>query len=144
MKELKDQLSAYIQTHRGDLLEVSHQIHSQPELAFEEHKACAILTDAISDLGHAASKGSFGLETAFDALTVNNPGPQVDILAEYDALPGIGHACGHNLIATSALGAAAALGAIASDLPGRVRLLGTPAEEKGGGKELMALSLIHI
>ena len=138
MKELKDQLSAYIQNHRGDLLEVSHQIHSQPELAFEEHKACAILTDAISDLGHAASKGSFGLETAFDALTVNNPGPQVDILAEYDALPGIGHACGHNLIATSALGAAAALGAIASDLPGRVRLLGTPAEEKGGGKELMA------
>ena len=138
MKELKDQLSAYIQNHRGDLLEVSHQIHSQPELAFEEHKACAILTDAISDLGHAASKGSFGLDTAFDALTVNNPGPQVDILAEYDALPGIGHACGHNLIATSALGAAAALGAIASDLPGRVRLLGTPAEEKGGGKELMA------
>ena len=138
MKELKDQLSAYIQSHRGDLLDVSHQIHSQPELAFEEHKACAILTDAISDLGHAASKGSFGLETAFDALTVNNPGPQVDILAEYDALPGIGHACGHNLIATSALGAAAALGAIASDLPGRVRLLGTPAEEKGGGKELMA------
>ena len=138
MKELKDQLSAYIQSHRGDLLDVSHQIHSQPELAFEEYKACAILTDAISDLGHAASKGSFGLETAFDALTVNNPGPQVDILAEYDALPGIGHACGHNLIATSALGAAAALGAIASDLPGRVRLLGTPAEEKGGGKELMA------
>ena len=138
MKELKDQLSAYIQSHRGDLLDVSHQIHSQPELAFEEHKACAILTDAISDLGHAASKGSFGLDTAFDALTVNNPGPQVDILAEYDALPGIGHACGHNLIATSALGAAAALGAIASDLPGRVRLLGTPAEEKGGGKELMA------
>ena len=138
MKELKDQLSAYIQNHRGDLLEVSHQIHSQPELAFEEHKACAILTDAISDLGHAARKGSFGLDTAFDALTVNNPGPQVDILAEYDALPSIGHACGHNLIATSALGAAAALGAIASDLPGRVRLLGTPAEEKGGGKELMA------
>ena len=71
MKELKDQLSAYIQSHRGDLLDVSHQIHSQPELAFEEHKACAILTDAISDLGHAASKGSFGLETAFDLSLIH-------------------------------------------------------------------------
>ena len=138
MKDLKDRLSAYIDNHSSDLLSVSHQIHANPELAFEEHKACETLRSAITDLGHSATTGSFGLETAFEAFTVNNAGPQVDILAEYDALPGIGHACGHNLIATAALGAAAALGSIADELPGQVRLLGTPAEEKGGGKELMA------
>ena len=138
MNDLKDRLTAHIEAHRGDLLTVSHQIHAHPELAFEEHKACSTLAGAITDMGHAATTGSFGLETAFEAFTVKNSGPQVDILAEYDALPGIGHACGHNLIATSALGAAAALGSIAADLPGSVRLLGTPAEERGGGKELMA------
>lgn len=138
MKQLKDRLSAYIANHSSDLLSVSHQIHANPELAFKEHKACEILTSAIADLGHSATTGSYGLETAFESFTVDNSGPQVDILAEYDALPGIGHACGHNLIATAALGAAAALGSIAEDVPGRIRLLGTPAEEKGGGKELMA------
>jgi len=138
MKELKDRLTAYVTDHTSDLLSVSHQIHAHPELAFEEHRACETLRSAITDLGYRATTGSFGLETAFESFTVTNPGPQVDILAEYDALPGIGHACGHNLIATSALGAAAALGSIAEHLPGQVRLLGTPAEEKGGGKELMA------
>ena len=65
-------------------------------------------------------------------------GPSVAILAEYDALPGIGHACGHNLIATAALGAILGLQAVQDELPGQVKILGTPAEEKGGGKELMA------
>ena len=136
--KLKNAATRYIEAHRSDLLQVSHQIHANPELAFEEHQACATLTEAIGSFGWPAEKGSFGLETAFEAFTVQNAGPQVDILAEYDALPGIGHACGHNLIATSALGAAAALGSIGTDLKGSVRLLGTPAEERGGGKELMA------
>ena len=96
MKHLKDRLSAYIANHSNDLLSVSHQIHANPELAFKEHKACETLTSAITDLGHSATTGSFGLDTAFESFTVNNSGPQVDILAEYDALPGIGHACGHN------------------------------------------------
>jgi len=138
MTKLKGAATQYITAHKSDLLEVSHKIHANPELAFEEHLACATLTDAITHLGWPAEKGSFGLETAFESFTVQNAGPQVDILAEYDALPGIGHACGHNLIATSALGAAAALGSIATELSGSVRLLGTPAEERGGGKELMA------
>lgn len=138
MKDLKDAATRYITTNSSDLLQVSHQIHAQPELAFKEHKACATLTDAINEFGWQAQVGSYGLETAFEAFTVANAGPQVDILAEYDALPGIGHACGHNLIATAALGAAAALGSIGDQLPGAVRFLGTPAEERGGGKELMA------
>lgn len=138
MDNLKDAATRYITDRKSDLLQVSHQIHAHPELAFEERKACATLTEAIAGFGWQAEQGSFGLETAFETFTVQNAGPQVDILAEYDALPGIGHACGHNLIATAALGAAAALGNIGSDLPGSVRLLGTPAEERGGGKELMA------
>lgn len=138
MNTLKDAVTRHITTHKTDLLQVSRHIHAHPELAFKEHKACATLVDAIGGFGWQAQTGSFGLETAFEAFTVANSGPQVDILAEYDALPGIGHACGHNLIATSALGAAAALGSIGAELPGSVRLLGTPAEERGGGKELMA------
>src|SRR5262249_57046357 len=79
------------------------------------------------------------LETAFEAeFDTARAGPRVALLAEYDALPGIGHACGHNLIATAALGATLGLAAVRDRLCGTVRLLGTPAEEKGGGKELMA------
>ena len=110
MKELKDQITAFIKANQTDLLSVSRTIHANPELAFEEHKACATLTSAIKEFGYDAQQESYGLTTAFEAFTVQNSGPQVDILAEYDALPGIGHACGHNLIATSALGAAAAAG----------------------------------
>ena len=135
MDTLKARISDYIRSRRADLLAVSHHIHANPELAFEEHDACATLTAAIDGFGWPAATGSYGLPTAFEAYTVRGDGPVVDILAEYDALPGIGHACGHNLSATSALGAAAALGAVGAELPGSVRLLGTPAEEKGGGKE---------
>lgn len=121
------------------LLAVSHEIHAHPELAFEEHRAAALLCDTLDAHGLPAKRGVFTLETAFEAgLTAGTPGPTVAILAEYDALPGIGHACGHNLIATAALGATLGLQAVAGKLPGRIRLIGTPAEEKGGGKELMA------
>ncbi|MEM7216858.1 MAG: M20 family metallopeptidase [Pseudomonadota bacterium] len=137
-QDLKQQINRFIDDHSTDLLAVSHDIHAHPELAFKEHRACKTLTDACRDFGWEAPADAYGLETAFESFTLRNGGPQVDILAEYDALPGIGHACGHNLIATSALGAAVALGTVAQELPGTVRLLGTPAEEKGGGKELMA------
>lgn len=121
------------------LLNVSHEIHANPELAFEEHRAAALLSDTLEAQGLEAQRGVFTLETAFEArLPTRGDGPTVAILAEYDALPGIGHACGHNLIATAALGATLGLQAIADELPGKVRLIGTPAEEKGGGKELMA------
>ncbi|MCC5885534.1 MAG: M20 family metallopeptidase [Gammaproteobacteria bacterium] len=121
-----------------ELIGISRDIHARPELAFEEHYASERLTGAMVDHGMSVTLGVYGLETAFEAEFGSGDGPCVALLAEYDALPGIGHACGHNLIATAALGAAFALNALDGDLPGRVRLLGTPAEEKGGGKELMA------
>lgn len=121
-----------------ELIEISRDIHARPELAFEERYASDRLTSAMADHGMNVTRGAYGLETAFEAEFGSGDGPCVALLAEYDALPGIGHACGHNLIATAALGAAFALQALGGDLPGRVRLLGTPAEEKGGGKELMA------
>jgi len=121
------------------LLDVSHSIHANPELAFQERHAAGLLSDTLDAQGLAVERGVFTLDTAFEArLPTQGEGPTVAILAEYDALPGIGHACGHNLIATAALGATLGLQAIAEELPGRVRLIGTPAEEKGGGKELMA------
>jgi amidohydrolase len=122
-----------------ELIEVSHAIHANPELAFKEFFACETLTNTLDKYGMAPQTGVFTLETAFEAqLNSDSEGPTVAILAEYDALPGIGHACGHNIIATSALGAALGLQAVTEQLPGRVRLIGTPAEEKGGGKEVMA------
>jgi len=121
-----------------ELLTVSHTIHETPELAFEEHRACALLVDALRRGGLEVKERAYGLETAFETEFGAPDGPRVAVLAEYDALPEIGHACGHNLIATAALGAGLALAQLREQLPGRVRLLGTPAEERGGGKELMA------
>jgi amidohydrolase len=121
------------------LVAVSRDIHAHPELAFQEHHAAGLLCDTLDEAGLEAERGVFTLETAFEArVPTRGDGPTVAILAEYDALPGIGHACGHNLIATAALGATLGLQAVADALPCTVRLIGTPAEEKGGGKELMA------
>lgn len=121
------------------LLQVSHAIHGEPELAFEEYFACELLSSTLRDNDLDVETGVYSLETAFET-TINSEqdGPTVAVLAEYDALPQIGHACGHNIIATTALGATLALNAVAQSLPGRVKMLGTPAEERGGGKELMA------
>jgi amidohydrolase len=135
---LKAAANGTIDRLEGELLAVSHAIHARPELAFGEHFASALLADTATRNGLRATRGVFGLETAFDAACGPPGAPTVAILAEYDALPGIGHACGHNLIATAALGASLALHALGDALPGRIRFVGTPAEEKGGGKELMA------
>ena len=122
-----------------ELISASHAIHANPELAFKEFFACETLTNALEHHDIKTEKAVYSLETSFEAkLNTDKEGPTVAILAEYDALPGIGHACGHNIIATSALGAALGLDAVAQELEGSVRLIGTPAEEKGGGKELMA------
>jgi amidohydrolase len=138
-RTLADAIIEGIDEHSETLLSVSHDIHAHPELAFQEHRAAGLLCDTLDEQGLSAERGVFTLPTAFEArLPTRGEGPTVAILAEYDALPGIGHACGHNLIATAALGAALGLNAVADRLPGQVRLLGTPAEERGGGKELMA------
>ena len=136
---LRAEIDTAVDTVARTLLDVSHAIHERPELAFEEHFACEILANTLRNHALQVETGVYTLETAFE--TTINPdldGPTVAVLAEYDALPDIGHACGHNIIATTALGAALALNSVASQLPGRVKLLGTPAEERGGGKELMA------
>ncbi len=134
---LKRETCAMIDAMSAELLAVSHEIHSKPELAFHEHEAARILTAALDRADLPVTRGAFGLPTAY-ASSFGDKGPEVAILSEYDALPGIGHACGHNIIATTGLGAALALSKLNTRLPGRVRYLGTPAEEQGGGKELMA------
>ncbi|MCC6642080.1 MAG: M20 family metallopeptidase [Deltaproteobacteria bacterium] len=137
-RELARLACASVDALRPHLLRVSHEIHAHPELAFEERRASALLCEAISAAGLTVKRPAYGLETAFESEFGCPGGPCVALLAEYDALPGIGHACGHNLIATAALGAGLALAALGTRLPGRVRLLGTPAEERGAGKEIMA------
>lgn len=134
---LKDQVDRWIDRERDTLLDLSHRIHANPELAFEERAACSLLVDALHEAGLEVENPCGGLDTAFAAEFGAGDGPTVALLAEYDALPEIGHACGHNLIATAAVGAGLALAALPEKLPGRVRVLGTPAEENGGGKELM-------
>src|SRR4051794_15059898 len=121
------------------LLATSHDIHANPELAFREHRACARLSDELEQGGFTVERGAGGLPTAFRAsLSYGQPGPTIAILAEYDALPGIGHGCGHNVIATSALGAGLALARAGVKFPGTILVIGTPAEEGGGGKILLA------
>jgi amidohydrolase len=123
---------------RDELLALSHAIHGEPELALEEFKAAERLTGAVESHGLTVQRSAFSLPTGFAAEFGKASGPTIAILSEYDALPGIGHACGHNIIATSGYGAAIALSKLNSRLPGRVRYLGTPAEERFGGKEIMA------
>ena len=138
VKHRKEEICAAVDAMRDELLGVAKAIHAKPELAFQEHEAAALLVGLLREAGLEVSQGVYGLETAFAAEFGPEQGPCVALLAEYDALPKIGHACGHNLIATSAVGAGLALAGLGERLTGRVRLLGTPAEERGCGKELMA------
>jgi amidohydrolase len=119
-----------------ELEELSRRIHDHPELAYQEVQACAWLSAFLEAKGFHVERGVGGVPTAFRATVSGaGPGPTVAIMCEYDALPGIGHACGHNVIATSGAGAGAALALLRSRLPaGRVQVIGTPAEEGGGGK----------
>jgi len=124
-----------IDERREDLVELSLAIHRDPEIAYQEHRAASRLADFLERAGFAVTRGYRGIETAYRGdASGTGPGPTVAILAEYDALNEIGHACGHNLMAM--MGAAAAIGARAAlaELPGRVAAIGTPAEEGGGGK----------
>ncbi|MGB3411349.1 MAG: M20 family metallopeptidase [Microthrixaceae bacterium] len=118
------------------LLDVSHRIFDRPELCFEEHYAHDLLCDSLESEGLATTRHAYGLDTAFEAVA-GNSGQTIAVICEYDALPEIGHACGHNLIAAAGLGAALATAPLAEQLGGRLKVLGTPAEEAGGGKEFM-------
>jgi amidohydrolase len=129
-----EDLSSVI-NRRGEQVDaLALAIHADPELRFEEHRAAGRLCDALEQAGVTVERGVGGLATAFRARIGKPGGPRVAILAEYDALPEIGHACGHNLIAGAALGAFLGLHDVAGELAGEVQLIGTPAEEGGGGK----------
>ncbi len=113
-------------------------LHAHPELMFEEHRSAAKLAESLRDAGFEVETGSGGIETAFVARHRFGPGgPRIALLAEYDALPGMGHACGHNLIATAALGAARAVRGALEASGGELLVIGCPAEEGGGGKVLL-------
>jgi amidohydrolase len=125
-----------VMRRRGDLIELSHSIHADPELAFDEHRSCAKTQALVAERGFEITAAPGGLDTAFRASYGSGP-LVIGVCAEYDALPGIGHACGHNIIAASAVGTALALAEVADELGLTVVLLGTPAEEAGGGKVLL-------
>ena len=118
----------------GDLIALATKIHANPELRFEETKAAAWVAELVASRALTVEKGLAGMPTALRARAGASGGGRVAILAEYDALPEIGHACGHNLIAAAAVGAFLAAASVVGDVGGEVILLGTPAEEGGGGK----------
>ena len=128
---------ASVDAQRDALLGLSRALHEDPETGFAEHRAAARVAAYLRDRGLDATAGAFGLDTALVARA-GSGGPVVALLAEYDALPGIGHACGHNVICASAVGAYAAAARRIAELGGTAVLYGTPAEENGTGKELMA------
>ena len=140
MSAVKDEIGRAVERLGDDLEQLSRRIHGTPELAYQEVKAAGWLVDFLTGQGFKVERSVGGVETAFRGTLETGVGPTIAILCEYDALPGIGHACGHNAIATAGAGAGAALAAVRDRLPkGRILVIGTPAEEGGGGK----VRLIH-
>ncbi|MEI7755442.1 MAG: M20 family metallopeptidase [Actinomycetota bacterium] len=137
IESLKDAVCAEVDRLAPQLLKASHDIHAHPELNFEEHYAHDLLTDMLEQAGLPTQRHAYGAETAFEARA-GDTGFDIAVLCEYDALPSIGHACGHNIIATAGLGAGLAAATVAQRAGGRLRIMGTPAEEGGGGKIVMA------
>jgi len=133
---LSDTTASAIDSARNELVEVSLDIHAHPELNYQEQHAAQLLSGMLEKHGFQVERGVGGVETAFTATLPGGAGdgPTVAVLAEYDALPEIGHGCGHNLIAMAAIGAGLGLKANLDQLPGRIMVIGTPAEEGGGGK----------
>lgn len=121
---------------RADLIALSHSIHAEPELAFDEHRSAAKARALVAERGFEVTDAVGGLDTAFRA-SFGSGDLVIGVCAEYDALPEIGHACGHNIIAAAGVGAALALAEVADELGLTVVLIGTPAEESGGGKALL-------
>jgi amidohydrolase len=138
--DAKRRIAAAIERARDELIELSHRIHEHPEPAFEERQAATLCAAVLREHGFDVEHPAGRLETAVRAVKRGGRGgatPRIGILAEYDALPGLGHGCGHNTMAASGVGAAIALAAIADELPGEIVFLGTPAEERGSGKQWM-------
>ncbi|WP_406136870.1 M20 family metallopeptidase [Streptomyces sp. NBC_01089] len=130
---LKAAARCEIDRHTDELIGLSERLHADPETAWEEHRAAAAVPELLDRAGFQVTSSYLGLDTAFLARFGSGP-TRIALCAEYDALPGLGHACGHNLIAASSVGAALGLAAVADDAGLTVEVYGTPAEEGGGGK----------
>lgn len=140
LTDLKRDAAAAVEAARETILAVSHAIHADPEPAFAEHHAAALVAATVARYGYAVTYPAGRLATAVRATLAGGlgaDGPRIGILAEYDALPGLGHGCGHNTMAASGVGAAIALASVAPRLRGEIVFLGTPAEEYGSGKQFM-------
>jgi amidohydrolase len=138
--DLKARIAEAVEASRDEIIELSHRIHANPEPAFEERQASAWIAEGLRAHGFTVEHPAGTLSTAIRAVLRGGrggDGPRIGILAEYDALPGLGHGCGHNTMAASGFGAAVALASIADELPGEIVFLGTPAEERGSGKQIM-------
>jgi len=134
----KSAAQARLDIVRAELIALSHRIHAHPELGFEEEHASTWLAETLTDAGFTVTRGICELPTAFLATAGSGP-LHLAICAEYDCLPGIGHACGHNLIAAMAAGAGIAAAIVADDVGLTVHVIGTPAEEMGGGGKILLL-----
>lgn len=135
---VKEKLAQYIDSRADLLWDMAMDIHEHPETSFTEYRAVQTLTLPLEENGFSVQKGICGLDTAFHAKWEGNPeDPHIMLLAEYDALPEIGHACGHNIIGPISVGAALAVKTACPDLNVRLSVVGTPAEEGGGGKVIM-------
>jgi amidohydrolase len=132
----KDAAAAVIEQHLPELVALSHSVHATPELCFNEVRSARAVADALRAGGLAVTEGAYDLPTALESQAGEGE-LVIAVCAEYDALPDVGHACGHNIIAATAVGAGLALAAVADQIDLSVRVLGTPAEEGGGGKVLM-------
>lgn len=133
---MKETIDESVARNADLLISTSHDIHEHPELSFQEKRSSKLLGKLAEDHGFAVSYGKYGIDTSFEAI-YGSGDFRVVVCAEYDSLPNIGHACGHNIICTAALGAAFALKEVADELGITVVLLGTPAEEHGAGKAIM-------
>ena len=137
ISQLKSSVTAKVEAQRRQLRDLSLKIHANPELGFKEVKASGWLTDYLEKNGFSVERGICKLKTAFRA-SYGKGKPAIALLAEYDALPRLGHACGHNLIAASSAGAAVAAKEAVDRSGGNIQVIGTPAEELYGGKVMMA------
>ncbi|KAE8315220.1 hypothetical protein BDV41DRAFT_574919 [Aspergillus transmontanensis] len=134
-EEVRSVIDSVLEDVSKQLHELNHYIWSNPELAYEEHKAHDAICDFLEGQGFTVTRHAYGVDTSFECIS-GTEGRLINLNAEYDALPDIGHACGHNLIATSSIAAFLALSQLQKKygIKGRIQLLGTPAEENGGGK----------